>query len=997
MNKLYTKSALALFLLISFWAVNAQDYGTFIHNATEDSYIRGGSNGDVNYGSELELLVKATPTNEKNFRKTVLKFDLSNTSYTFGSSDKAVLRLHANDSETATITAYEMGDSWSESTVTWNNAPSIGNQIATVEMGDSGMYYEWDITAYVQAELTGDKIISIALNDPNDSKTTIGYNSKEKGVNVPHIAITIDDPNLTAISASQDSEVFYWGKPSHDKNYGSNDDLSVRYDDNVSSCTDSYIEFDISSISEAKESILLKLYAFEVERASEISVYGTDTEVSWSETTITGRDKPLATERIGVYPIFTTGFVNLDVTNYVNKAIEAGWNKVTLIVKENEGAKISFNSKEAASNGPQLMVSSNSGSYVAPTVMSGIFYFDAENGDDNNNGTSEATAWKSLSKIKNQTLAPGSQILLKRGSVWSGEEIVFKGSGTNGNPIIIDAYGLGDKPLLNGLGTSTGLIKLFNQEYIEISNLHITNLGAEKDYLRRGIHVVADNYGAVHHLHFTNLKFTDINGTDGLDGGVYANEDDEKRSGAIFLEIRGDDVQTYFDDVLLDRSYFYDVSNTGFANISHWSDLELTSDFNSNTVPGTEDEHYIHNFVPSKNVVIKRNRFENINSQGLIIRTAEDPLMEYNLFYYCSIGRGSDNACFNSKTTGAVWRYNESCFTEYTEGKSDGAGIDSDLRSKNTLIEYNYCHNNEYGGIITTGGSFEGSFNDNTIVRYNILINNGINSLRICNQNTNLLAHNNLIYHDDAENENSLVFIHLSDRTTQGPTNSVLVNNIFYTTNNNGMFTADVESTDPRFEDAIYSNNLFYGIDAAYQYPNDANKVVGDPLFANGTVPTQDIGGYVLLDEEGLPTGNVSYDFLTGFRLSDLSPAINAGTSSFISEIPLVDFANNALLGITSLDIGPFEHQSALSTINAIKNNSISLYPNPVSNTLNIKVPYGNTITKVRISNSLGQLIMEDNAPKTSIDLEGLRIKNGIYFVRIESSLGVTTKKIIKE
>ena len=55
MNKLYTKSALVLFLLSSFWAVKAQDYGTFIHNVTEDSF----------------------------------------------------LRLHANDSELATIAAYE--------------------------------------------------------------------------------------------------------------------------------------------------------------------------------------------------------------------------------------------------------------------------------------------------------------------------------------------------------------------------------------------------------------------------------------------------------------------------------------------------------------------------------------------------------------------------------------------------------------------------------------------------------------------------------------------------------------------------------------------------------------------------------------------------------------------------------------------------------------------------------------------------------------------------
>lgn len=994
-------SKITFFILsyfLSSFSMEAQNYGTFIHEVSEDSYVRGGSNSAENYGSKLELLSKGSPSNEKNYRKTILKFDLSDTSYSLSGSDKAMLRLHAIDSELATIDAYALGDGWSESSVTWDSLPTIGEQLASVGMDEAGMYYEWDITSYVQSELSGDKIVSIVISDPLEASITIGFDSKESGLNVPHIAITIEDTDLSAISATKDSEVFYWGKSAHDKNYGTKDDLTIRYDDNVSSCNDSYIEFDISSITEAKERILLKMFAFEVERASEISVYGTDSEAIWSETTITGRDKPLATERIGVYPIYTTGSVSFDITNYVNKAVVAGWDKLTLILKENEGAKISFNSKEVGSNEPQLMVSSVTGSYVAPVVMDGTYYIDSENGDDTYSGTSVGTAWKNLSKLEGATLAPGSEILLKRGSVWNAQEIIFKGSGTDGNPIVIDAYGTGNKPLLKGLGQSKGLIKLFNQEYIEISNLHITNLGPEQDGLRRGIQVVADNAGVLHHLHLTNLKFTDINGTDGLDGsGTYANTDDEKRSGAILFEIRGDDVQTYFDDVLLEKNYFYDVSNTGFANISHWSDLELNTDFDSNTVPGTINDHYIHNFVPSKNVVIRKNRFENINSQGMIIRTAENPIMEYNLFYYCSIGRGSDNACFNSKTIGAIWRYNESCFTEYTVGKSDGAGIDSDLRSKNTVIEYNYCHDNEYGGVITTGGSYAGSFNDKTVVRYNVLINNGINSIRVCNQNSNLLVHNNLIYHDNASESNSLVFTHLSSITPQGPTNSLIMNNIFYATNDNGTFTADVEPTDSRFEEMDYSNNLYYGIDAASQYPNDPNLVTVDPLFTDGSIPVQEIGGYVLLGSDGLPTGAVSYDFLSGFGLSQSSPAIDAGSINNISEVPQVDFKNNTIYVGMSIDIGPFENSDLLGVEKHDDFNEMSLYPNPVSNKLNIKIASGIKIEKISLFNSLGQLVKVMNKPGSEVFLNELNLQKGTYFVQLKGEFGTITKRIIKE
>ena len=45
-----------------------------------------------------------------------------------------------------------------------------------------------------------------------------------------------------------------------------------------------------------------------------------------------------------------------------------------------------------------------------------VYYVDAEDGDDNNPGTSPEQAWKSLTKVTATTFQPGDQILLENGS-----------------------------------------------------------------------------------------------------------------------------------------------------------------------------------------------------------------------------------------------------------------------------------------------------------------------------------------------------------------------------------------------------------------------------------------------------------------------------------------------------------------------------------------------------------------------------------------------------
>lgn len=77
------------------------------------------------------------------------------------------------------------------------------------------------------------------------------------------------------------------------------------------------------------------------------------------------------------------------------------------------------------------------------------YYVDAIAGDDSANGTSEATAWKSVAKVNASSFSPGDSILLKRGCEWR-EKLIVSSSGEAGSPIRYSAYGTGANPRLNG-------------------------------------------------------------------------------------------------------------------------------------------------------------------------------------------------------------------------------------------------------------------------------------------------------------------------------------------------------------------------------------------------------------------------------------------------------------------------------------------------------------------------------------------------------------------
>ncbi|MGV8162090.1 MAG: right-handed parallel beta-helix repeat-containing protein [Candidatus Nanoarchaeia archaeon] len=78
----------------------------------------------------------------------------------------------------------------------------------------------------------------------------------------------------------------------------------------------------------------------------------------------------------------------------------------------------------------------------APVGMGGdIFYVDATNGDDSNDGLSPENAFKTLNKVRGLSLDPGDSVLFNNCAIWR-EHFRYSGnSGTAINPITFGAYG----------------------------------------------------------------------------------------------------------------------------------------------------------------------------------------------------------------------------------------------------------------------------------------------------------------------------------------------------------------------------------------------------------------------------------------------------------------------------------------------------------------------------------------------------------------------------
>jgi hypothetical protein len=113
---------------------------------------------------------------------------------------------------------------------------------------------------------------------------------------------------------------------------------------------ESYIMFDLSSLNSATLATL-RLYCNVDEGGnSELFKVSNDT---WTETGITWANKPAPGTLIGSLP-GNIGYMEWNVTSYVNDELSNG--KASFCLKATDNALINFNSKEASTNKPELVI-----------------------------------------------------------------------------------------------------------------------------------------------------------------------------------------------------------------------------------------------------------------------------------------------------------------------------------------------------------------------------------------------------------------------------------------------------------------------------------------------------------------------------------------------------------------------------------------------------------------------------------------------------------------
>ncbi|WP_158069982.1 CBM96 family carbohydrate-binding protein [Cnuella takakiae] len=163
-----------------------------------DAFVRNGTSSNINYGKDTSLVVKtSTSTSSTGFsRNAYLRFQLGSAS----TVTSAKLRIYGRVTEGTTPTDLSVmgieADGWSETSITWNNAPTTPTAPIGRITGVSPVakYFEIDVTDFVKAEWQQDKVASFLLSDLALINRTFAFNSRENAQFKPQLIINTAAP-----------------------------------------------------------------------------------------------------------------------------------------------------------------------------------------------------------------------------------------------------------------------------------------------------------------------------------------------------------------------------------------------------------------------------------------------------------------------------------------------------------------------------------------------------------------------------------------------------------------------------------------------------------------------------------------------------------------------------------------------------------------------------------------------------------------------------------
>ncbi len=480
-------------------------------------------------------------------------------------------------------------------------------------------------------------------------------------------------------------------------------------------------------------------------------------------------------------------------------------------------------------------------------------YYVSPTGHNANPGTSPDRAWLSIDRVNAHDFAPGDRVLFQAGHTFSGNLFFDTAdAGTALAPVVVSSYGTGRATIYpaNGRG-----ILIYNAGGFEITNLFVVGSGRDVN-TESGILVLNDQPGDV------------------LLDHVVIDHVDAVRFGRYGVEIAGTNGGSGFRNV---RITYTIASENGLGGIFTFAARRAV---HRNVYVG-----YSSAFL---NAGFRGLLFNSGN--GITIAGVDGAVIERCIAaengWRSDAGNGPIGIwAFDSNAV--TIQFNES-FNNKTGGAKDGGGFSLDNSTSNSIVQYNYSHDNAGAGYLLAH-KWPDDVHSGNVIRWNISQNdarkNNYASIHTWGRIRNAEIYNNTVFLTYANGATRALHMRNNSIELQDPERVHFRNNIVVA--RGGVPLIDVTRTaldaavDIRFENNLYWTagsavkilwaGVSYSSVSAWQTATGQEKrgttsvaIVGDPqLSAAGAGPS--------FNNATLIGGAWQY------RLKATSPAIDAG------------------------------------------------------------------------------------------------------------------------
>jgi hypothetical protein len=446
-----------------------------------------------------------------------------------------------------------------------------------------------------------------------------------------------------------------------------------------------------------------------------------------------------------------------------------------------------------------------------------VYYVDGAQGNDQNDGLTLATAWKTIQKSFNTAVA-GSTVKIKGGIYY--EQLVVRVSGTVGNPVTFTNYN-NEQVIIDGSKISgTAILTITDKSFLIFSNLTVQNITKNN---AMGVLVSASKSGGVSDLTFRNVLIKNINWT----------------SNASTTPNYSQNAQQFI-------AFGY-----GTAQANAITNLVIDSCEFTNNITGYSEALSLDGNIDG--FTITNNKVHDNTNIGIAA------LGHYGV---------SSNSAVDQARNGLI--RGNTCFNNWA-GYATSGGIYVD-GGKDIKIDRNITYQNGYGIEV---GHEENGATSNITVTNNLIYLNEITGIAIGGYDTgttgqviNCIIRNNTLYKNDTKNDGS------GEIYMTKASNCTIGNNVFYTNSQNTLFS--LENISPQSGNTFDYNDWFtasgnasditinwrtktYSTFTAYKTNTgqDAHSFFKDPLFTNAAATNPDL--HVKTGSPCLRTGNVSW------------------------------------------------------------------------------------------------------------------------------------------